>query len=420
MPDTIQFKYGNQILNRYAADGRKLGTEYFTRLINLAVPLTTGQVIKQSYTLNVVNQNGTAYIDNKEYNTFNGNYSLTALQRIYNEEGYAEKVTATIPDYNYYRKDHLGNNREVNTYGSSGPFNQRTQYYPSGLPWAYNSDDNPGFQIRKYNGKEFVEMHGYDTYDYGARGYYPASGRFTSVDPLAEKYYSISPYVYCMGNPVKFIDPTGMKVETGSMTKNEQREYDKMIALLSRSDLFKTLYSALTKSDNVYKISFGQTDKDKSGNLVSGNFKPDSKTDGGSVTFLKGSTLNSLSTTEELAHAYQNENKTLENENINPEFEAKTITQLVASDAGIPYGEYGGMSKFQNMLLNEYNNTLTHRDVSSNSFQASYQNSAILYSAYNQVNNIGNPHYRQLTLQQPATLMRLVNNTFLKNMPWIK
>jgi len=226
--------------------------------------------------------------------------------------------------------------------------------------------------------------------------------------------------VYCMGNPVKFIDPTGMKVETGSMTKNEQREYDKMIALLSRSDLFKTLYSALTKSDNVYKISFGQTDKDKSGNLVSGNFKPDSKTDGGSVTFLKGSTLNSLSTTEELAHAYQNENKTLENENINPEFEAKTITQLVASDAGIPYGEYGGMSKFQNMLLNEYNNTLTPRDVSSNSFQASYQNSAILYSAYNQVNNIGNPHYRQLTLQQPATLMRLVNNTFLKNMPWIK
>jgi hypothetical protein len=35
--------------------------------------------------------------------------------------------------------------------------------------------------------------------------------RFTTVDPLAEKYYySISPYAYCNNNPIKFVDPTGM------------------------------------------------------------------------------------------------------------------------------------------------------------------------------------------------------------------
>lgn len=37
----------------------------------------------------------------------------------------------------------------------------------------------------------------------------PAIGRFTSIDPLAEKYYSISPYVYVMNNPLKYIDPDG-------------------------------------------------------------------------------------------------------------------------------------------------------------------------------------------------------------------
>jgi hypothetical protein len=210
-----------------------------------------------------------------------------------------------------------------------------------------------------------------------------------------------------------------MRVETGSLTKEEQTEYDKMIALLSKSDLFKTLYSTLVKSDNVYNISFGQTDKDKNGNSVPGNFKPDSKTDGGSVTFLKGSILNTSATTEELAHAYQNENKTLANPNINPEFEAKTITQLVGEDVA-GYGSYNGMTNFQSFLESEYHNVLTPKDVKSSKFQSNYQNAATLYSAYNQANNIGNSHYRELTLQQPATLMRLVNNTFLKNMPWLK
>ncbi len=46
-------------------------------------------------------------------------------------------------------------------------------------------------------------------FDYGARGYYPSSMRFTTIDPLAEKYYSVSPYVYCLNNPVRFVDPDG-------------------------------------------------------------------------------------------------------------------------------------------------------------------------------------------------------------------
>ena len=52
-------------------------------------------------------------------------------------------------------------------------------------------------------------LHGLNLYDYGARLYDPLVGQFTSIDPLCEKYYSVSPYAFCVGNPVNRIDPDG-------------------------------------------------------------------------------------------------------------------------------------------------------------------------------------------------------------------
>ena len=46
-------------------------------------------------------------------------------------------------------------------------------------------------------------------YDFGARFYLPGSPQWISMDPLAEKYYSISPYVYCAGDPMNRIDIFG-------------------------------------------------------------------------------------------------------------------------------------------------------------------------------------------------------------------
>jgi RHS repeat-associated protein len=208
LPDTIQFTTGNQIINRYAADGRKLKTDYYTYLVPLAVPLDPGKVITNpTYVANVVNLSGTSYVDNAEYTRRSDGLTYANGPRVYNSEGYTTGDGITV--YSYYHKDHLGNNREVwdpNNIGT-GNIIQRTEYYPSGLPWSEGSGES--LQPRKYNGKEFIEMDGYDTYDYGARGLQAATMRFMTMDPLAEMYYSVSPYVYCKDNPVNYIDPNG-------------------------------------------------------------------------------------------------------------------------------------------------------------------------------------------------------------------
>ena len=55
-------------------------------------------------------------------------------------------------------------------------------------------------------------MHGLSTYDYGARQHDPILGRWDRIDPLCEKYYDVSPYVYCKDNPTNSIDPDGRSV----------------------------------------------------------------------------------------------------------------------------------------------------------------------------------------------------------------
>ena len=112
-------------------------------------------------------------------------------------------------DHFYYIKDLLGNIRETYVYPWEGYKEcvQRTQYYPSGLPWVEAM--MPSEQPWKYNGKEFVEMHGLDEYDSKARWYYPAICRTTTMDPLAEKYYATSPYAWCGNNPVRNVDFDG-------------------------------------------------------------------------------------------------------------------------------------------------------------------------------------------------------------------
>ena len=71
-------------------------------------------------------------------------------------------------------------------------------------------------QPYRFTGKELDRVNGLNMYDFGAR-WYDVAGvpMWTSVDPLAEKYYHISPYAYCHNNPILYVDPDGKQVWDG-------------------------------------------------------------------------------------------------------------------------------------------------------------------------------------------------------------
>jgi len=137
--------------------------------------------------------------------------------------------------YHYYLTDHQGNNRVVMT--ASNSMEQRIHYYPFGMAFAETPAAEQKLQAYKYNDKELDMMSGLNLYDYGARYFDPAFGRFITMDPLCEKYYSVSPYAYCGNNPVNRVDPTGMDWYNSS-------DHDNIVQFaLMENDLIRVLSS---------------------------------------------------------------------------------------------------------------------------------------------------------------------------------
>lgn len=233
-PDTVQFRNGSAIVNYYTADGKRTGSKYLTPLTTVVIP--AGQTFGSTSGTAAMSSHVTARRGSLEY--AGADFESDTLIRIHNGDGYLD---CSEQDFRYFVRDYQGNIRTV--YGSAlknlkfieidkpprhlatVPFDwfdrgdmqyielqktvtyQRMQYYPFGLP--YEAHYQPEEQPYKYGGKEFIELHGYDSYDFDARMYYPALCRFMTMDLLCEKYYSISPYAYCNNNPVNYVDPDG-------------------------------------------------------------------------------------------------------------------------------------------------------------------------------------------------------------------
>ncbi len=99
-------------------------------------------------------------------------------------------------------------------------------YYPYGALMAATPSDTK--QPHKYGTKELDRENGLDSYDSQARWYDPQTGRTSTIDPMAEKYPHLSPYLWCAANPITLTDPSG-KVLIVNGSNSLQQAYLEML-----------------------------------------------------------------------------------------------------------------------------------------------------------------------------------------------
>ncbi|RED26132.1 RHS repeat-associated protein [Flavobacterium cutihirudinis] len=231
---TEGFKSGSTAAVQYTYDSngnmktdlnKGITTPIVYNYLNLPTDITLpGGVISYVYDATGVKQRKTVGTIITDY--ANGyQYENNDLKFFPHPEGYVAHSSG-IFSYIYQYKDHLGNIRlsygDANDDGSVTNLEliEENNYYPFGLKqYGYNEGvalgkGNSTGQKYKYNGKEFqdesVGGNQLNLYDYGARNYDPALGRWMNIDPLAEKSRRFNPYTYALNNPVYFIDPDGM------------------------------------------------------------------------------------------------------------------------------------------------------------------------------------------------------------------
>ncbi|UCH14968.1 MAG: RHS repeat-associated core domain-containing protein [Bacteroidales bacterium] len=207
----------------------------------------------------------THYIGNIVYNGNDISYILTDEGRIVPYE--TDDGIQWLNEYHI--KDHLGNTHVVfsgSNLGGTVDVLQHSNYYPFGLPFDiqdYNTAANGDYTENKYlyNSKELQDdmlaSKKLDWYDYGARMYDPQICSFISVDLLAEKYASISPYSYCANNPIIYIDPDGQRIVLAGNSEFQAEVWKYMVSLAMNSETgYEQLKSAI-ESDKTLVIYAG-------------------------------------------------------------------------------------------------------------------------------------------------------------------
>jgi len=142
---------------------------------------------------------------------------------------------------------------------NNGAIKEQNDYYPFGMRYQSNSGSAISTNRYTFSGKEIQTTGNVNYLDFGARQYDEFLGRWFAIDPLAAKYYSFSPYNYCVNNPLRFIDPDGRDWYSYE-DKNGDTQFKYFDYELSKKEVKAGGYTHLGKTytfGNTYYSLFG-------------------------------------------------------------------------------------------------------------------------------------------------------------------
>lgn len=140
--------------------------------------------------------------------------------------GYLFTNSANTNELNQYffHSDHVSSTNYITDI--FGQLRQHLEYIPFGETFIEehtNSETSPYL----FSGKELDETTG--LYYYGARYYNPQLSIWVGVDPLSGGYPSLSPYNYCLDNPINLVDPDGRQAMDPNKVTKLTGKYNRMI-----------------------------------------------------------------------------------------------------------------------------------------------------------------------------------------------
>jgi RHS repeat-associated protein len=188
------------------------------------IPYFTGLLDKQEETGSVPKAYLNYLLVDSDFQFVDGGYvRLSEQAREYGQNGVHERLAAemiiTQPGYVYI---YLSNDNvalggpmievyfdDFKVSQVQSPILQETFYYPFGAVASSYQRENSLPNRHLYQGKEWQDDLGLSSYDFEWRQYDPWEMVTTTLDPHAEKYYSMSPYSWVLGNPMIMVDPDG-------------------------------------------------------------------------------------------------------------------------------------------------------------------------------------------------------------------
>ena len=441
--------YAYDDFGNMTADQNKNITEILYNQLNLPTKITFGSLkrkIDYLYTANGKkvrkNLNSRDLMEIGSIDYLDGfQYRDGWLQFFPTSEGYVRATVVngtTAYSYVYNYTDHLGNIRLSYAQDPASPTElkilEENHYYPYGLKHTnYNSDllvhreyrgalgiKDPG-PIEplvpvlpynyKYNGKEFQDEMGMNIYDYGARNYDPAIGRFRNIDRMAERYENLTPYNYTGNNPVYFIDVNGewiyihdgdnqYRYENGKTQHQVDGKWADVDGTTQLSDFVVNIVAGLNNLENSGKTGKGLVDyfsgdkNDVNFRYEKGAFKPN-----GNNIFIdpKASNLNWTQSEQgyvrtespffvkvghEMAHVqdpikYHNQ---WYNENVSEgEIRASHIENKIRQESGLPLRTHYGTTFNETTKTYHPNTSSTLIDCKGNSVYYNHSEGRYLY-----------------------------------------